>query len=269
MNKNYFSLKFFLISLLAVFLFLSNIERWSGNFAYNLYQVALSDYLQKVSNENKTPIPSNLLNLLDWSASLQNYKAIEESEYLRQVLDPELTKVDPLMFWLGIQGWSGQQQNRFYPDSVWEFAHNNGHVRVEAEEMLVAGVPEPNQYVSYRSQDENIKYVALFWGLNSLELPFLILEDGTYLFTVRAKDWPPSPLKVRLRIQELSAVIKKEFQFQEYILEWDIGDRVWRDNSVKFFLPRGKYVLHITYMPPAGNRTQKSSIDYIEIYREK
>jgi hypothetical protein len=225
----------------------------AGNLAYNLYHVAMARYVHEVSMGSEMAAPETIYEWLDRSIFFGYSQAADELEHLRLVTTPQWPKTDPLLFWLGIQDWNMKIQNRSFPDSVWTFVRNK-EARIEAEEMLTAGVRLPNPYVSYRKQDDETKYVALFWGLTSLEIPLVVLNDGSCYITVRAKDWPPSPLRIRIRVDN-----------QERVLEWNGGDRTWRDKVVDFDLPRGKHTLRLTYLPPSGNKTQKASIDYIEV----
>ncbi len=242
-----------LVTLITVTVILST--RLGGIFVYNRYQVDLVGYLRRISAANDVSPPPRIYELLNRSASWGNRYASEELGFLIDNLGSDWSVTDPLLLWMGIQQWHSTSQASPYPAAIWGLA-NTEYARIEAEQMLLVGVRTPNPFVSYRRYNEQVDYVALFWGLNSLEVPVTVLHDGSYKLTIRAKDWPPVPLRIRAIVDE-----------QAYVLEWDQGDRAWRDQDARLDLARGRYNLQLTYLPPSGNKTQKASIDYIVIER--
>jgi hypothetical protein len=239
---------------LAILVVFSLTMPLSGSFAYNLYRVALVEYLQELSTGGEKPLHPDVNEWLVRSASWGNRQASEELNYLRQARTLPGAELDPLLFWLSIYRWQEERVGRPSSDVSWYLARD-GRVRIEAESMWIGGAATPNPFVATR-REESSGYVNLYWPNNYLYSRLVVPVTGTYRVAVRAIDWPPMPLRLRVDIDE-----------ESHELLWDVGDHKWREQEFTLHLARGMTVLRITYLTPLGNRTQNASIDYLELQR--
>jgi len=239
------------LSIVAVILLATH---FTGDLSYNLCNIVAVRYIQHVSMGKESPISVTLYECLVWSMRFGNKQADEALIYLNEVTGNKWPNVDPHVLWLGFNDWQGNRQGRPYPKSIWSLI-DNGQARFEAEEMLIGGVSTPNRFVEVRAK-ENVKYTVLYWQNNHLYTKLVLPTTGIYRFTVRAIDWPPTPLRIRMDVGGTS---------EEFI--WKSGDYTWQDQSKLVILPRGMTSVRLTYLTPKGNRTQNASIDYLEMER--
>ncbi len=224
----------------------------TGSLVYNLYHLSALRHFHSLAVDNTIPLPSATGNLLHRAAGLGSKQAATDIAYFAERIGPDWPAADPLLHYLGSRGLIARRLGWELPDAVWDLAHHRD-IRIEAEEMRIGG-PQGNPEFVTRREQGGIEHVVLYWQHNHLTTLLMIPEPGEYRLTVRARDWPPVPLRLRIALGNHGEQ-----------LTWNTGDYAWSNQSVDLTLSRGLTSLSLLYCPPADNRTQNASIDYVTL----
>jgi len=230
-------------------------RKLGGALSYNVYALRLVTYLRDDRTDGEPLAFSEPYRWLRRAADLGDRRAGQQVAYLTQHVGTGLPEGDSLSLELAIRGWHSQRLGYQVPASVWELLRT-GSARIEAEEMMIAGAATPNPYAVVKMEADRT-FVILYWHHNHLRTLVAVPKAGWYKVTVNARDWPPSPLRLRVCIGE-----------QSNLIVWERGDYTWREETAEFQLLAGVREISIHFVGQAGDDpAQDACIDWLALER--